>query len=71
MVAVSKDFKLESEEKYKVWAAAVGRTPKPIRGRSVSRLPAASKVAPAKTAVVPTVRAAAKYVRSIVGNGDS
>lgn len=36
IVAVSNDLKLDREEKYSVWAIAVGSSPKPISGRIVA-----------------------------------
>jgi hypothetical protein len=36
MVAVSKDFKFDKEEKYRVCAIAVGNIPKPNSGRMIA-----------------------------------
>lgn len=36
IVAVSKDFRFDKEEKYSVWAIAVGNMPKPTSGRTIA-----------------------------------
>lgn len=36
IVAVSKDFRFDKEEKYSVWAIAVGNMPKPTSGRIIA-----------------------------------
>jgi len=36
IVAVSKDFRFDKEEKYSVWAIAVGNMPKPTSGRAIA-----------------------------------
>jgi hypothetical protein len=38
MVAVSKDLRFDKEEKYNVWAVAVGSIPNPTSGRILSIL---------------------------------
>jgi len=67
IVAVSKDFRFDKEEKAKVRATAVGKTPSPINGRRLSKVVGNSKVlyttANPKT---PTIIAVRKYIGSIM-----
>jgi len=46
IVAVSKDFRFDKEEKYRVCAIAVGIIPKPIKGNKISVPIGIAKVLP-------------------------
>ncbi len=61
MVAVSKDFRFEREEKYRVCDIAVGIKPKPISGRMISIVVGIAKVFPVVGMMrMPASRAAKK-----------
>ena len=69
IVAVSKDFRFDKEEKYSVWAAAVGSKPKPTSGRIISASFGNAKILFAAGMLkTPTMTAVNIYIGNIVGS---
>lgn len=69
MVAVSKDFRFDKEEKYNVCANAVGIMPKPTKGSKVSMLAGNCRaLLVAGKLMAATTAAVSRYVGIMVGS---